>query len=73
LSRTTLLLIHILNPDILFSVVSCCAHGDCRSPICVPPIRLAHNSAESHFSRATTVFTKALSIADMTLTSTFQL
>jgi hypothetical protein len=39
LSRTTLLLLHIFNPDIFFPVVSCCAHAVSLCSVCVPPVR----------------------------------
>jgi hypothetical protein len=61
LSCATLLLVHILNPDIFLAIVSGCAH---TVGVFVPPV-LALESVWFSLSRLTTVLTKALSMADI--------
>lgn len=58
------MLCHIFNPDILFAIVSCGSHVDIG--VLVPPV-LAFESEGLSLSRLMTVFTKAVSIADILL------
>lgn len=64
LSSATLLLVHIFNPDIFFAIVSCCSHGEIG--VFVPPVQLLDVVGWSP-SRLMTVFTNALSMADILL------
>lgn len=63
LSRPTLLYVNIFNADIFLAVISCCSHA---VGVFVPPV-LALDSVVLSPSRLwqMTVFTNALSMADM--------
>lgn len=54
LSLAALLLVHILNPDVLFSEISCCAHDE-----------VANNENPPSLSPLIMLFTNADSIADI--------
>jgi hypothetical protein len=63
LSWPDFLLIHVLNSNILFAIVSCCSHD---VGVLVPPVLVLEVDLLSR-SRLMTVFTNALSMADMIL------